>query len=115
MPEAATKTAAPRRGRATTTRKTTSTTTPKTETATKPAPVKEEAPADATQEKATPARTRFELTYDSETKSFSKFLPPKELSDQKLVVGQLYFPPGTDRVVVTVLGPDDVISDLSEA
>lgn len=105
MPEAtATKTTTPRRTRAAAPRRTAAT---KAET-TKPATAaKEETPNEES-----PKRARFELVYDSDSKNYAKFVTPGELTG--VVVGQLYFPHGTDRVVVTVLGPDDVISDISQ-
>lgn len=97
MTEAATapKTTTPRRSRAASTTKTAAPAakTPAKET---PAPA---APA------VTDNRIKIELDHHSDTKNYARFVVPEELKG--VVVGSIYAPLGTSRVLVAVIGAGD--------
>lgn len=97
MAEAAAKTTNPRSQR-----QRAAATTSTSKAAAKPAATK---PAVASAPTADDGKRRFtvELEAAGETKSFAKFVPPKESG----CVGQFYAPLGTETVKVLLIGPAD--------
>lgn len=94
MAETATKTAAPRRTRATATK------------AAAPAKVATPAAAPAEEETTNLVRTApFDLEYVGDTKSFAVFTPAKNTG----CVGKFYAPLGTVQVRVVMYGPPEAV------
>lgn len=79
------------------------TTTKATPAAAKPALAKEAATTPQADTAANVTRLKVELEFVTETKSYAKFAAPEGSG----VVGSLYVPLGSERVVIMIVGPGD--------
>jgi len=78
----------------------------------KATPAKQAAPKAEAPEATNVTRFKVELDHAGTTKSYEKFAFPD--SFKGVAVGNVYAPIGTERVVVFIIGADDVESDTTE-